>query len=215
MRVHFCPQHWHWLLCHLVLYYFEFEFEFEYKAIVIVFSRGVLQPSGIRRFGIGVMLLSPLRPVLGNGEPLIELLIIALIFGALSNALPLVIGGQPTGQESATQYLATAVVPGSWAYARLFSVKVGGTECSFVCHVPGPRGISPGCGFPPPARNRLICNVSYFLRRRVPLATSREFRTVDFRVPTFFEKEATSEEAERWNCLSKRQVTKETNRLSL
>jgi len=25
-----------------------------------------------------------------------------------------------------------------------FLQRVGGTECSFVCHVPGPRGISPG-----------------------------------------------------------------------
>ena len=40
------------------------------KANVIVCSRGVLQPSGIRRFGIGVSLLFPHRPVLGNGEPL-------------------------------------------------------------------------------------------------------------------------------------------------
>jgi len=30
------------------------------KAIVIVYSRGVLQLSGIRRFGIGVSQLSPL-----------------------------------------------------------------------------------------------------------------------------------------------------------
>jgi len=27
---------------------------------------------------------------------------------------------------------------------RFSSEQVGGTECSFVCHVPGPRGISPG-----------------------------------------------------------------------
>ena len=27
---------------------------------------------------------------------------------------------------------------------RLSSEQVGGTECSFVCHVPSPRGISPG-----------------------------------------------------------------------
>jgi len=36
---------------------------FLYKAIVIVYSRGVLHPSGIRRFGIGVILLTPLWPV--------------------------------------------------------------------------------------------------------------------------------------------------------
>ena len=44
------------------------------NAIVIIFSRGDLQPSGIRRFGNGVSQLSPLRPVLGNGDPLIEIL---------------------------------------------------------------------------------------------------------------------------------------------
>ena len=44
------------------------------NAIVIIYSRGVLQPSGIRRFGNGVSQLSPLRPVLGNGDPLIEIL---------------------------------------------------------------------------------------------------------------------------------------------
>ena len=50
------------------------------NAIVIIFSRGVLQPSGIRRFGNGVSQLSPLRPVLGNGDPLIEILLNALTF---------------------------------------------------------------------------------------------------------------------------------------
>jgi hypothetical protein len=50
------------------------------NAIVIIFSRGVLQPSGIRRFGNGVSQLSPLRPVLGNGDPLIENLRNALTF---------------------------------------------------------------------------------------------------------------------------------------
>jgi len=39
-----------------------------------------LQPSGISRFGIGVSHLSPLRPVLGNGDPLTELLGNALTF---------------------------------------------------------------------------------------------------------------------------------------
>ena len=50
------------------------------NAIVIIFSRGVLQPSGIRRFGNGLSQLSPLRPVLGNGDPLIEILRNALTF---------------------------------------------------------------------------------------------------------------------------------------
>jgi len=51
-----------------------------HKPIAIVYSRGVLQPSGIRRFGIGVSQLSPLRPVLCNGKPLIEHLGNALTF---------------------------------------------------------------------------------------------------------------------------------------
>jgi len=53
------------------------------NAIVIINSRGVLQPSGIRRFWNGVSQLSPLRPVLviGNyGDPLIEILQNALTF---------------------------------------------------------------------------------------------------------------------------------------
>jgi len=51
-----------------------------HKAIVIVYSRSALQPSGIRRFGIGVSQLSPLWPVLRNGKPFIELLGNALTF---------------------------------------------------------------------------------------------------------------------------------------
>ena len=50
------------------------------NAVVIIFSRGVPQPSGIKRFGNGVSQLSPLRPVLGNGDPLIEFLQNALTF---------------------------------------------------------------------------------------------------------------------------------------
>ena len=53
------------------------------NVIVIIYSRGVLQPSGIRSFGNGVSQLSPLRPVrpvLGNGNPLIEILRNALTF---------------------------------------------------------------------------------------------------------------------------------------
>ena len=50
------------------------------NAIAIIFSRSVLQPSGIRRFGNGVSQLSPLRPVLGNGDPLIEILRNSLTF---------------------------------------------------------------------------------------------------------------------------------------
>jgi len=49
-------------------------------AIVIIYSRGVLQPSGIRRFGNGVSQLPPLQPVLGNGNPLIKILRNALTF---------------------------------------------------------------------------------------------------------------------------------------
>ena len=55
------------------------------NATVIISSRGVLQPSGIRhqevrRFGNGLSQMSPLRPVLGNGDPLIEILRNGLTF---------------------------------------------------------------------------------------------------------------------------------------
>jgi len=43
------------------------------KAIVIIYSQGLLQLSETGRFGNGVSQLSPLRPVLGNGYPLTEL----------------------------------------------------------------------------------------------------------------------------------------------
>ena len=49
------------------------------NAIVIIYSRGALQPSTIRRFGNGVSQLSALRRVLGNGDALIEFLRNALI----------------------------------------------------------------------------------------------------------------------------------------
>ena len=48
--------------------------------IVIIYSRSVLQPPGIRRFGNGVSKLPPLRPVLGNGDPFTEFLRNALTF---------------------------------------------------------------------------------------------------------------------------------------
>ena len=85
------------------------------NAIVIVFSRGVLQPSGIRRFGNGVSQLSPLRlrPVLGNlaihSSKSFEM---SLLLSAFSNVLPLVICGQPIGRECDTQPVITAVAPG-------------------------------------------------------------------------------------------------------
>ena len=50
------------------------------NANLIIYSKGALQPPGIRRFGIGVSQLSPLRPALGNGDPLIEILRNALTF---------------------------------------------------------------------------------------------------------------------------------------
>jgi len=68
------------------------------NSIVIIYSRGALQPSDIMSFGNGVSQLSPLRPVLGNGVPLIELIGNALTFellSAFSNALPQVTCGQP------------------------------------------------------------------------------------------------------------------------
>ena len=64
------------------------------NAVVIIYSQGVLQASGIRRFGNGVSQLSPLRPVLGNGDPLIELpLYIRFIFIAFISCYLLTTGG--------------------------------------------------------------------------------------------------------------------------
>ena len=73
------------------------------NAIVIIYSRGVLQPSGIRRFGNGVSQLSPLRPVLGNGDPLSEILRIALTFERVLQRPAQIICGQPIGRECDTQ----------------------------------------------------------------------------------------------------------------
>jgi len=39
-----------------------------------MYSPVVHQPSGIRRFWFGVSLLSPLRPILRNGNPLLKFL---------------------------------------------------------------------------------------------------------------------------------------------
>ena len=44
------------------------------NAIVTIYSQVVHQPSGIRRFWFGVSLLSPLRPILRNGNPLLKFL---------------------------------------------------------------------------------------------------------------------------------------------
>jgi hypothetical protein len=68
--------------------------------ISIIYSRGVLWPLGIRRFGNGVSQLSPLRPILGNGVPLIELLRNALTFEFI-------------GLECGTQPV-SAVATGPW-----------------------------------------------------------------------------------------------------
>jgi len=45
-----------------------------HNAIVTIYSQVVHQPSGIRRFWFGVSLLSPLRPILRNGNPLLKFL---------------------------------------------------------------------------------------------------------------------------------------------
>ena len=50
------------------------------NAIVVIYSRGALQPLGIRRYANGVNQLSPLRPVLGNDDPLNKILQNALTF---------------------------------------------------------------------------------------------------------------------------------------
>jgi len=45
-----------------------------HNAIVTIYTQVVHQPSGIRRFWFGVSLLSPLRPILRNGNPLLKFL---------------------------------------------------------------------------------------------------------------------------------------------
>ena len=45
-----------------------------HNAIVTIYSQVVHEPSGIRRFWFGVSLLSPLRPILRNGNPLLKFL---------------------------------------------------------------------------------------------------------------------------------------------
>jgi len=41
---------------------------------VTIYSQVIHQPSGIRRFWFGVSLLSPLWPILRNGNPLLKFL---------------------------------------------------------------------------------------------------------------------------------------------
>ena len=47
---------------------------FLHKAIVTIYIRSAHQPSGIRRFWFGVSPLSPIRPVLRYGNPLLKFL---------------------------------------------------------------------------------------------------------------------------------------------
>jgi len=77
------------------------------------------QASGIRRFGNGASQLSPLRPVLGNGDALIEVLRNALTFERVLHFLPQFICGQPIGRECDTQPVSNC--RGArliWAYVR-------------------------------------------------------------------------------------------------
>jgi hypothetical protein len=55
-------------------------------AIAVICSLGFLQPSDIRRYGNGASQLSPLRSVLGNSDPLIELIRICPYPYVFSNA---------------------------------------------------------------------------------------------------------------------------------
>jgi hypothetical protein len=76
------------------------------NAIVIIYSRGVLQPSGIRGFGNGVSQLSrclhfdlSLAMAIHSSKSF-EM---PLLLSAFSNVLPKVIRGQPIGRECDTQ----------------------------------------------------------------------------------------------------------------
>jgi hypothetical protein len=45
-----------------------------HEEIVTIYSQVTHQPSGIRRIRFGVSLLSPIRPILRNGNPLLKFL---------------------------------------------------------------------------------------------------------------------------------------------
>ena len=82
------------------------------NAVVIIYSRGVLQPSGIRRFGNGVSQLSPLRPVLGNGDPLIEILQNALTFErVLQRPAPSFLWSAPTKRRALVLNSMVSAIP--------------------------------------------------------------------------------------------------------
>jgi len=49
---------------------------------------------------------------------------------------------------------------GSGSNWRLSSEHVGGAECSFVCHVPGPRGVAPGYFCPSRATSQCFSQAS-------------------------------------------------------
>jgi len=74
---------------------------------------------GIRRSWFGVSLLSPLRPLLRNGNPLLKFLGNAFYWRAHSPAFyhTSTVGNRPA-ENALPDLLTTAVVPGSWAYEQ-------------------------------------------------------------------------------------------------
>jgi len=89
------------------------------NAIAIIYSRGCLQPSGIRKFGNGMSQLYPLRPVVGNGDPLIEFLRNA---SPMKN--PVVIGAtkihdiEPLKQSGRTDMIMKGMMKAGTAHAK-------------------------------------------------------------------------------------------------
>jgi len=88
------------------------------KAIVTMYSQVVHQPSGIRRFWFGVSLLSPLRPILRNGNPLLKFLGNALTGERIPASYHTSYVGNRPAENALPNLSATAVVPGSWAYEQ-------------------------------------------------------------------------------------------------
>ena len=113
---------------------------FLHKAAVTIHTEVVYQPSGIRCFCFGVSLLSPLRPILRNGKPFIELLGIALTFErALQRPTPKSSVDNRPAENALPNLSATAVAPGSWAHVRRGQPNEE-TDCRSSCRCQGGPG---------------------------------------------------------------------------